>query len=115
MDSMGVVSIVVAGISCLISLSSYFNNKNKEYIEKLDTWRNSFSNKINNLLEFCGQNSAFAFKFDFSNSLMFDFNSKKDSEQYNAYVKSIVVKEIGLTHYIKKRMLLYIYLSTKMM
>jgi len=92
MDSMGVVSIVVAGISCLISLSSYFNNKNKEYIEKLDTWRNSFSNKINNLLEFCGQNSAFAFKFDFSNSLMFDFNSKKDSEQYNAYVKSIVVK-----------------------
>lgn len=92
MDNLGVISIAVAVVSCLISLFSYFNNRNKEYIEKLDAWRNNFSNKINDFLEFCGENNAFAFKFDFSNSLFFNFNSKKDSEQYNAYVKAIVVK-----------------------
>lgn len=97
MDKISVISIAIAMISCLISVFTYLNSRNKEYVDKIDAWSNNFNNKLNKLLEFSGVNTVLTFKYEFSNTMVLKFNKKEDSEQYNEYVKKLVERKDKLT------------------
>ena len=90
MDKYSIITITVAAISCLISIFSYFGTKNKERIEKLDSWREDFNNKVNNFLKFSGTHGILTFKYDVSNCLMLNLNDRNDAEKYNDYIKDLV-------------------------
>ena len=80
MDKISIISIAIAMISCLISVFTYLNSRNKEYVDKIDAWSNNFNNKLNKLLEFSGVNTVLTFKYEFSNTMMLKFNKKEDLE-----------------------------------
>ena len=93
---MGTISTIymsVAIISCFISVISYFNTRNKEYIDRIDIWSKNFNDKLNKLLNYSGSNSVLTFKYDLSNCLMLDFGDKTDAEKYNNYIKLNVINK----------------------